>query len=64
MITDTFDNRDLDNSQTHSFRTQSLQVLLLNNFLVFVLMYDINCPGSKAYASLAAELLQQENDNL
>jgi len=29
-----------------------------------VLMYDINCPGSKAYASLAAELLQQENVNL
>ena len=24
----------------------------------------INCPGSKAYASLAAELLQQENVNL
>ena len=29
-----------------------------------VLMYDINCPGSKAYASLAAELLQQESVNL
>ena len=29
-----------------------------------VLMYDINCPGSKAYVSLAAELLQQENVNL
>ena len=26
-----------------------------------VLMYDINCPGSRAYASLAAELLQQES---
>ncbi|MBT5574190.1 MAG: ParA family protein [Alphaproteobacteria bacterium] len=26
-----------------------------------VLMYDINCSGSKAYAALAAELLQQEN---
>ena len=29
-----------------------------------VLMYDINCSGSKAYTSLAAELLQQENVNL
>ena len=28
-----------------------------------VLMYDINCSGSKAYTSLA-ELLQQENVNL
>lgn len=29
-----------------------------------VLMYDINCAGSKAYTSLAAEILQQENVNL
>ena len=29
-----------------------------------VLMYDINCSGSKAYTSLAAEILQQENVNL
>tara|TARA_B100000989_G_C19429872_1_gene422524 strand:+ start:157 stop:930 length:774 start_codon:yes stop_codon:yes gene_type:complete len=29
-----------------------------------VLMYDINCPGSRAYASLAAELLQQESVSL
>ena len=29
-----------------------------------VLMYDINCSGSKAYTSLAAELLQQENVSL
>ncbi|MDC3014240.1 AAA family ATPase [Alphaproteobacteria bacterium] len=29
-----------------------------------VLMYDINCSGSKAYTSLAAELLQQENVKL
>ena len=29
-----------------------------------VLMYDINCSDSKAYISLAAELLQQENVNL
>ena len=27
-----------------------------------VLMYDLNCSGSKAYASLAAELLNQEKE--
>ena len=27
-----------------------------------VLMYDISCPGSQAYASLAAEIINQEKD--
>ena len=27
-----------------------------------VLMYDINCPGSQAYASLAGEIINQEKD--
>ena len=26
-----------------------------------ILMYDIACPGSQAYASLAAEIINQEN---
>ena len=26
-----------------------------------ILMYDISCPGSQAYASLAAEIINQEN---
>ena len=27
-----------------------------------VLMYDISCPGSQAYASLAGEIINQEKD--
>ena len=27
-----------------------------------VLMYDINCPGSQAYASLAGEIINKEKD--
>ena len=27
-----------------------------------VLMYDINCPGSQAYAALAGEIINQEKD--
>ena len=26
------------------------------------LMYDISCPGSQAYASLAGEIINQEKD--
>ena len=28
-----------------------------------ILMYDITCSGSQAYAALAAELINQENKN-
>ena len=29
-----------------------------------ILMYDITCSGSQAYASLAAEIINQENEKI